>query len=431
MASISRLFSQGVQGSETLNKIVNNTYKEITTYAAFSDLPLTNLSAGDQAFVQETNRLYISSNSGWYLIAIINDNPNVTGVDASYEISVSDNATIITLVASDPEGFPLTYSYTTTGLTNQATITQNENVFTITPTVDEANVGDFSITFAVSDGVNITSSTSNISVAVLTNHFELDYYIYDTSFTAVTTGNNIGGIFYNTDGTRMWAVGYGASQRVWEFSCSPAWGTPTRIKSSNLVIPGTTNGLFFSHGDPAIDGKYMYVLDYSGFVYQYTLSTPWDINTCTLTYTTSTNINETERGMFIKPDGTKIYFAGYTGDKIWESDINGGPWINNPAPTNVNSFSIVAQQGALSGLTFNSTGTRAYVSGEDATNLIDQYNLSTPWSLAPGTVSYSGKTLSYSSQAGPYANGDLFFSTDGNYLFYGNGTKIYRYVYNG
>ena len=175
----------------------------------------------------------------------------------------------------------------------------------------------------------------------------------------------------------------------------------------------------------------MYVLDYSGFVYQYTLSTPWNISTCTLTYTTSTNIDETIRGMFIKPDGTKIYFAGYTGDKIWESDINGGPWINNPAPTNVNSFSIVAQQGALSGLTFNSTGTRAYVSGEDATNLIAQYNLSTPWSLAPGTVSYSGKTLSYSSQAGPYAISDLFFSTDGNYLFYGNGTKIYRYVYNG
>ena len=48
-----------------------------TTYATVNDLPGT-ATAGDQAFVSGTNRLYIWNGSGWYNIALINNTPTWT-----------------------------------------------------------------------------------------------------------------------------------------------------------------------------------------------------------------------------------------------------------------------------------------------------------------------------------------------------------------
>ena len=48
-------------------------------------------------------------------------------------------ATAITAVSEDPEGFPLTWSYavTTGSLGSTATVSQTDNVFTITPSTDD------------------------------------------------------------------------------------------------------------------------------------------------------------------------------------------------------------------------------------------------------------------------------------------------------
>ncbi|MDB4347911.1 FG-GAP repeat protein, partial [bacterium] len=72
----------------------------------------------------------------------------------------------ITAVSTDPEGFPLTWSYavTTGSLTNgggaTATVSQADNVFTITPTTTETYAGSFSITFSATDGTNAVTAIS-------------------------------------------------------------------------------------------------------------------------------------------------------------------------------------------------------------------------------------------------------------------------------
>lgn len=134
-----------------------------TVYATFDDLPLSGIDPGAQAFISENNRLYLWNGSGWYNIALINTAPTITqGAAASYSKGILSSDTVITLTATDPEGFPLTYSYSiTSGSLQDTTVTQANNVFTISP---GATATTFNISFTASDGINISTSSSAFTI---------------------------------------------------------------------------------------------------------------------------------------------------------------------------------------------------------------------------------------------------------------------------
>ena len=153
----------------------------VTAYATAAVLPLSGNTTGDQAYVSETGRLYIwtGTGTGWYNIALINTNPVITSAaDASYALSIDGTPTIVTLVANDPEDVPITWSYAVTsgslsnGGGNTATVTQTDNVFTITPSVNQAHEGGFGITFTASDGVNLATSASTFILSFNISSFE-------------------------------------------------------------------------------------------------------------------------------------------------------------------------------------------------------------------------------------------------------------------
>ena len=161
-----------------------------TTVADMAALiALTGMSNGDQALVLSSNNLFMYSGTGWYKIATIqNDSPTaITGVNGTYELATDGTPTVITAVSTDPEGFPLTWSYSTSGLGSIATVSQADNVFTITPSTDDANGGTFSLTINATDGVNGAVST-NTSI-------ELEFVITNSKYTtllatAVDTSSN-------------------------------------------------------------------------------------------------------------------------------------------------------------------------------------------------------------------------------------------------
>jgi len=127
---------------------------------------------GETAFVEGSNRLYIWNGSGWYNIALINTTPtwDSGGQPASsYELDADSpqDATVITLAASDPEGLPISYNYTTSGsMDSIATISQDSSVFTITPktSTQVPDGGTGSITFRATDGVNILPQVSSFTL---------------------------------------------------------------------------------------------------------------------------------------------------------------------------------------------------------------------------------------------------------------------------
>jgi len=156
----------------------------------FADLAsLTGMTAGSQAYVTATNNLYFYTGVGWYLIATVqNDAPSaITGVDVNYNLALDGTPTVVTAVSTDPEGFPLTWTYTASGLGSIATVSQADNVFTLTPSTDEVNEGSFTLTISTTDGIN--GSVSTIP------SFSLEFIIQNSNYTillaaAVSTGDN-------------------------------------------------------------------------------------------------------------------------------------------------------------------------------------------------------------------------------------------------
>lgn len=136
----------------------------VQVYATIDDLPLSGVTEGSMALVDSTDKLYIFSDTGWYSIAIVNQTPSISGVEATYNLATDGTATTVTITATDPEGIPITYSIVSDTSGNIATVAQgtgaNTNQWTITPSTDEANAGSFSLTFRASDGTNIASASS-------------------------------------------------------------------------------------------------------------------------------------------------------------------------------------------------------------------------------------------------------------------------------
>ena len=96
--------------------------------------------------------------------AITNQNPTaITGINNTYTL-VDGSDTVLTASSSDPEGLGITWSYAVTSgtATNIATITQNNNVFTITPT--GPNDGTFEITITASDGINTVTKVTSLEL---------------------------------------------------------------------------------------------------------------------------------------------------------------------------------------------------------------------------------------------------------------------------
>jgi len=135
-------------------------------------IALTGMSIGQTALVSALNKVFMYTSSGWYLIATMtNASPtSITGVAGTYTLAIDGTPTVVTVASTDPEGFPLTFSYavTTGSLGSTATVAQgsgaNANVFTITPSTVESNAGTFSLTFSVTDGAGAVSVVSAFSL---------------------------------------------------------------------------------------------------------------------------------------------------------------------------------------------------------------------------------------------------------------------------
>ena len=143
----------------------------MSVYSSIDSLPVS-ASTGKKALVTSTNTLYIYNN-GWYKIAIINNfNPQwITQPNSTYDLAINGTATTITVVASDSDDVPITYTAVTDSDFNLiATVTHDSdkhNTWTIVPLDSEngaATGGTGTITFKASDGVNLVSAVSTFSL---------------------------------------------------------------------------------------------------------------------------------------------------------------------------------------------------------------------------------------------------------------------------
>ena len=135
-------------------------------YALATDLPLSGNTAGSMAFVQETNRLYLWSGTGWYNVATISGAASsITGANSSYTLATDGTPIVVTLSQTGLTSPTWSYQVTTGSLGRTATVTQADNVFTITPSTRAKDIGSFGITFKATDGSNTLVTTSQFSMS--------------------------------------------------------------------------------------------------------------------------------------------------------------------------------------------------------------------------------------------------------------------------
>jgi len=148
----------------------------------------TGMVTGDKVYITSNNNFYLYIGTGWYLIATVqNDAPSaISNVDSEYTLNGDGTPTVITAAATDPEGFPLTWSYAVTGGSLGATtISQTDNVFTITPSTNSADSGNFTLTIGATDGINGAVNASTL----LSLTFNVSNSRY-TSLLATATGTS-------------------------------------------------------------------------------------------------------------------------------------------------------------------------------------------------------------------------------------------------
>ena len=163
-----------------------------TNYDSIGSLPTSGNVLGEQALVigdSSTDRLYIWEGSAWYQVALIQNSPTfTTSPDAEYALATDGvTTTVITLAATDPEGFPVTFSATTNvGFDSIATLSQDSSVFTVTPfSEDSAGVSrSGTITFKASDGISVASAISTFTITFNIVHSK------NTTMLMKASGNN-------------------------------------------------------------------------------------------------------------------------------------------------------------------------------------------------------------------------------------------------
>jgi len=228
------------------------------------------------------------------------------------------------------------------------------------------------------------------------------------------------GMFFKPDGTKMYVIG-AAGQDVNEYDLSTAWDVSSASYLQNFSVAAqetVPTGMFFKP-----DGTKMYVIGIAGDdVNEYDLSTAWDVSTASYLQNFSVAAQETApRGMFFKPDGTKMYVLGATGDDVNEYDLSTA-WDVTSA-SYLQNFSVSAQDTFPTSIFFKPDGTKMYVIGAAGQD-VNEYDLSTAWD-----VSSASYLQNFSVAAQETVPQGIFFKPDGTkmYVIGAGGDAIWQY----
>ena len=113
----------------------------------------------------------------------------------------------------------------------------------------------------------------------------------------------------------------------------------------------------------------MFILGSTGDdVNEYALSTAWEVNTATFTTNFSFASQDTDpRGLYFKPDGTRMYICGQTGvsptGDYARSYTLSTPWDISTASYDSILFNVGAQDTVPQGIYLRDDGSKMYIVG--------------------------------------------------------------------
>ena len=235
--------------------------------------------------------------------------------------------------------------------------------------------------------------------------------VHDQTVTLTADDTTMYGFDFNSDGTKLYIIG-AQNDKIYQYNLAGAFdltGITTydeeyqpNIQLSNpydiYVLP---------------DDSKLFICDYStNKINEFTFGTPGDITTLSYSgerfYTAL--IEATEYGIYMSPDGTKLFMGGASGGNVYSFTLSTPYDITTMSYDNI-AFSISAQSANIYGLYFSTDGTKMYT--VDSTDTAYQYNLGTAWDLT--TASYG--SISFVMTAQDTNPRDICFSADGSKMF--------------
>ena len=164
------------------------------------------------------------------------------------------------------------------------------------------------------------------------------------------------------------------------------------------------------------DGTKMYLMHSNDKIYQYTLSTAYDISTASYASKTIdlSGEGDIKEGMWMSDDGAKLYLCGRGLDTVRSYTLS-TPWDISTTSYDSKSLSVSAKETAPNGLFVGDSGAELYVVGTQNAD-IHQYTMSTPYDLATAsftqTKDTSGESLGQGTAIQFNRNGEVCIMGD-------------------
>jgi len=176
--------------------------------------------------------------------------------------------------------------------------------------------------------------------------------------------------------------------------------SPTNLVYSGKSLVVSSEITSARSGCISNDGTKVYCIGTSDdTIYQYTLTTAWDISTAAYSSKSldCSSQGADATGMHFKRDGTQVFVAFFTSGRIYAYDLSVA-WDVSTGTYNSNFKDTATTPASPSGVSLSSDGTRLLVSQAGGDDKIYQWTLSTAWDLT--TASYDTITQTVASLRG-------------------------------
>jgi DNA-binding beta-propeller fold protein YncE len=307
------------------------------------------------------------------------------------------------------------YQYSTV-LTTASLDLSTGSVFEVTPT------SDIQVTL-INPAASGTSSGATLLLdgGGVANGYDLDLLSFDQSFSVSGQETQANDVAFKGDGTKMFVLGINGDD-VNEYTLSTAWdiSTASFVDSFSVATQTGTSpySIFFKP-----DGTKFYVMSNTNDrIYQYSMSTAWDISTSSYDNKSHPTDNTNPRHLWFKPDGTVVYYTDEVADLVYGETLTTA-WDISTAGTYQSFLDYSGTIGnSAAGVAFNDDGTKVFVI-DSASNEIYYWDLSTAWDLTSSTLNTN---ITIPSISGPQG---ITFGDSGKKMYLANqGNSIYQYT---
>jgi hypothetical protein len=294
--------------------------------------------------------------------------------------------------------------YESSGISAKANIGSPPTVTLGTP-ADSATVNDSTPDFTFT-GTDENSDDVEYNIEIFKKDLSYSTFVRDK---LISEDSSVRGLAFSTDGTKMFVSGLTNPESLYQYSLSTPWDISTLSYDSKSFDPSTYVSLpweiFFSD-----DGNNLYISDTSSAkINQFSLGTAWDITTTTYVgYYGISNV----RSAYLTSDGKTLFVNSANQDTIRKFTLGTDYDISTASYDFVSK--ALTEAGTYYRFTFSSDGKKIWANNYN-NRIVYQYSLSVAFDITSAT--YDSVTYDYSSiDSGTCYPFDV--SPDGHYFYY-------------